>query len=248
MRRSRKHTSRSVHARQDDTLVPPQCGDALNALAQSWRATLKPTDPKELALAFRRAMQAQPGLVGAEVPSSWVREQLPDFAGALGAPRPPAFKDFARELKGSMPKRRPEIWRNGKRVETYTVYRVPEPEHLAGMAGAAASEPNGMAGPYVTDAAGVTIFSVAAKFPPIASKLISAQNATQVLHEARRHLPDATVEDVEEALVQISDALRERTGGVSIEEIFAGAVDAVRRSAPAVFWGQHAYTAAAYRA
>src|SRR5262249_35125046 len=154
--------------------------------------------------------------------------QLPDFARALGVPRPPAFKDFARELKGLMPKRRAEIWRNGKRVETYTVYRVPR-EPLAWAANAAVSKPNGAPGPYETDAAGGAIRSAAAKFPTIASEPVSPENANQVLDEARRHLPGATVEDVEQAFVEISSALRERTGDVPIEEILAGAIDVVRR-------------------
>jgi len=84
------------------------------------------------------ALQAQSGLTGARVPSRWIRDELSHFCRALGATRPPAFKDFARELGRLVPKERHESWRNGKRVRTYTAYHILESAALAGTARAAA--------------------------------------------------------------------------------------------------------------
>jgi hypothetical protein len=81
-----------------------------------------------------------------------------------------------------------------------------------------------------TDNDGKTIFGTAAKFAQIAFNSITAAHANQVLRTARKHFPDVTTDDVEEAFVEISDTFTERSRKgtkVSIKEILEGAVDAI---------------------
>jgi hypothetical protein len=40
---------------------------------------------------------------------------------------PPPYKDFANALKGVMPRKRKEEWKQGKRTGTATWYLVPDP-------------------------------------------------------------------------------------------------------------------------
>jgi hypothetical protein len=143
----------------------------------------------------------------------------------MGATRPPAFKDFARELGRLMPKKRHEIWRNGKRVKTCTVYHVPEPDALAGTTRATASTTNGAGASCKADVVDVNMVCEAAT-SPVAFDPVSAREAEQVLLEARRCLPDATLADAAEALVQTRDAAR--MGEVPTKKVLAAAVDALR--------------------
>lgn len=94
----------------------PQCGVASRRV-----------NAKALALEFRRHLQRQPGLVGCKIASHWVRQVYPLFCQAQRAKCPPPYKDFARELKLLMPRRRGEHWHAGTRIATATWYLVPDP-------------------------------------------------------------------------------------------------------------------------
>jgi hypothetical protein len=107
----------------------PHCDDygALDGLVRSWvRAALKTASAKELALEFRRAMQAHTSLIGKWLRSEWIRRNYPSFCAALGVSDPPPYKDFAFELAKLMPRKR--TWqRCAGGVDAYTAYRVPDP-------------------------------------------------------------------------------------------------------------------------
>jgi hypothetical protein len=123
----------------------PPCGEThnqradriLNALEQAWarRAEAPPSDEawhlndvEKLALEFRRQIQALPELIGYRLNSAWVRQRYPLFCKSVGMHRgPPAYKDFAKKLAQLMPRKRYETWREGRRVETSTWYRIQDP-------------------------------------------------------------------------------------------------------------------------
>ena len=85
--------------------------------------------PMDLACLFRNSLQAQPALIGMDLRQRWVRKVYPIFCEAVQVDWwPPPYKDFAHELAELMPRRRREIWSKGKRIETFTVYLVPNPE------------------------------------------------------------------------------------------------------------------------
>jgi hypothetical protein len=98
---------------------------ALDGVVAGWTRDLS---ARELAVEFRRVMQAQPDLIGRRVSSDWIEQRYPLFCASLGVTsgRPP-FPTFAKELALLMPKRRQEARRDGKRVQTYTTYLVPDP-------------------------------------------------------------------------------------------------------------------------
>jgi hypothetical protein len=98
----------------------------LPAVEQAWaRAADAPQsgerlvkDPKELAVEFRRCLQAQPDLIGMSIHSSWVRTAYPLLCRAQGLVWAPAYKDFAQQLALLMPRRRADIRQGGKRTHT----------------------------------------------------------------------------------------------------------------------------------
>jgi hypothetical protein len=87
--------------------------------------TWKEMSAKELAIEFRRTLQAQPDLVGRRLRSEWIELRYPLFYRSLGVTWAPPYKDFAKELAQLMPRKRHEARRNGKRVETFTSYLIP---------------------------------------------------------------------------------------------------------------------------
>jgi hypothetical protein len=121
----------------------PQCAPtpvqraeaALTSLEQAWaRAADAPQsgerlvgDPKELAVEFRRCLQAQPDLIGMGIHSSWVRAVYPLLCRAQGLVWAPPYKDFAQHLALLMPRRRADIRHEGRRTCTITTYRVLDP-------------------------------------------------------------------------------------------------------------------------
>jgi hypothetical protein len=113
--------------------VSPQ-ENALSQIEQLWReqaATEKRelparVDARVLACQFRSCLQSEPALIGWGVATSWVRETYPMFCEALHVV-PVPFKDFARELKTVMPKRRKSLWEAGKRLRTRRFYQVRDP-------------------------------------------------------------------------------------------------------------------------
>jgi len=121
----------------------PQCAPtpvqraeaALAAVEQAWvRAADAPQcgellvgDPKELAMEFRRCLQAQPDLIGMSIHSSWVRAAYPLLCRAQGLVWAPAYKDFAQQLALLMPRRRADIRHGGRRTCTITIYGVRDP-------------------------------------------------------------------------------------------------------------------------
>jgi len=78
---------------------------------------------------LRLALQAQPDLIGMRLLASWIEERYPLFCASLGVRWPPPYKDFAAELAVPMDRKRHDVRRNGKR-ETYTTYRVPDPNEF----------------------------------------------------------------------------------------------------------------------
>jgi hypothetical protein len=108
---------------------PPE--NALSRIEQLWReqaATEKrrpsaSVDAKVLACQFRSCLQSEPALIGKGVSTVWVRETYPIFCRALHV-MPVPFKDFARELKEAMPKKRKSRWKGGKRVGVTRRYYV----------------------------------------------------------------------------------------------------------------------------
>jgi hypothetical protein len=68
-----------------------------------------------LACQFRGCLQSESDLINWGVSTDWVQENYPLFCRALHAV-PVPFKDFARELKGVMPKKRHARWKAGKRT------------------------------------------------------------------------------------------------------------------------------------
>ena len=122
--------------------INPHCGkpklaraqSVLAALAEGWRRTaqskrsLGDWNARDVAHEFWRYLREQDGLVGLRLPSRWIKERYPIFCKAQGLSKPPPFKDFARELKRVMPKKRPETWVDGRRraVTTYTVMPLKE--------------------------------------------------------------------------------------------------------------------------
>jgi hypothetical protein len=124
----------------------PPCGEtqlqraasALDALEQCWGQTASKAwnrkSSRELAIEFRRALQAQPDLVGRRVRSWWIEARYPIFCQSLGLRWWPPYRDFAKELPPLMPKKRQEDWRNGRRVGTFTAYLIPDPAAAVALA------------------------------------------------------------------------------------------------------------------
>jgi hypothetical protein len=80
----------------------------------------------------------------------------------------------------------------------------------------------GAGGIYATDVDGQIVFGPAAKFSPIQKISVTHTQANMVLRDAREYLPETTVADVEEALVEVSDKF---SGDTSIKSIVERAVD-----------------------
>jgi hypothetical protein len=105
---------------------------ALAALEEAWAGAASSPhgderSPKQLALEFRRALQAQPDLRGWAITSSWVRGVYRLFCRAQGLAFPPAYRLFAEELALVMPRKRRDIRQGGKRTGTITIYGVCDP-------------------------------------------------------------------------------------------------------------------------
>ena len=118
----------------------PQCGAsrlqraeaALAALEEAWAGAADSPhgderSPKQLALEFWCALQAQPDLGGWAITSSWVRGVYPLFCRAQGLAFPPAYRLFAEELALVMPRKRKDIRQGGRRTCTITTYGVRDP-------------------------------------------------------------------------------------------------------------------------
>jgi hypothetical protein len=124
--------------------VTPHCGDtrierankAFDVLQEAWSKAAEAArenqwslkNAREIAVAFRRSLQAHPDLIGLRLAARSIRKCYPLFCRSLGVSRPPPYKDFARELARLTPRKRIEVWRSGKRVDTLTVYVVPDPD------------------------------------------------------------------------------------------------------------------------
>jgi hypothetical protein len=89
--------------------------EAFEAVKQAWRRAAEApqhgeprwsVEPKDLALTFRRCLQAQPDLISWAIPKQWVQEAYPLLCKAEGVVWPPPYKDFAKELKWLMPRSR----------------------------------------------------------------------------------------------------------------------------------------------
>jgi hypothetical protein len=100
----------------------------LDALAETWAHAAYGTkhSTKELAVAFLRALQAQPELVGVRLHGKWIKGCYSLFCASLGVRWPPPYKDFAKELAKPMCRKRHDMRRKGKRV-TCMSYLVPDP-------------------------------------------------------------------------------------------------------------------------
>jgi hypothetical protein len=119
-------------------VVPDRCAAAdaiLAGLPDTWKAAATSAAPcatlttRELAARFRRRLPGYPELVGMYLSRVWIEHQaLPAFCQDLGLSRAPAWKDFARQLKHEMPKKRlfHERGEGGKRVAA-TFHAVPDP-------------------------------------------------------------------------------------------------------------------------
>jgi hypothetical protein len=88
---------------------------------------LRLDDAAGLARKFRSELQAHADLIDLGISSIWIRPRYPLFCESLGVPWPPPYKDFAKELATLMPRRRRETWSDGERVDTRTIYRIPDP-------------------------------------------------------------------------------------------------------------------------
>jgi hypothetical protein len=80
----------------------------------------------DLAVEFRRSLQAEAHLIGRKVTSWWVKSAYPEFCRSLGVKRPPPYQDFARELAKLMPRTTIDTSRLGKR-RVFTAYLVQDP-------------------------------------------------------------------------------------------------------------------------
>jgi hypothetical protein len=78
--------------------------------------------------------------------ASWIEGRYALFCASLGVRWPPPYKDFAKELAEEMDRKRHDMRRNGKR-ETYTTYRVPDPNEAVVVTPALPERPPRL-GPY----------------------------------------------------------------------------------------------------
>jgi hypothetical protein len=100
------------------------------AVVSAWAQAARPAptpSAKELAIAFRRDLQAQPELVGVRVLEDWIKRHYRLFCASLDVEWPPPYKDFLHELAEEMDPKRHDVRRKGKRRVTYMSYRVPDP-------------------------------------------------------------------------------------------------------------------------
>jgi hypothetical protein len=107
----------------------------------------------------------------------------------------------------------------GKRVEAFDKAVASGAVHGNGAA-------RGAVGRYVTDAQGRAAFDPAAKLRQISFHAITGADGNSVLADAREYVPEATAQDVDEALVAISDQVKR---DAAIKEILQRAVDAIRQ-------------------
>jgi hypothetical protein len=100
----------------------------LDDLASTWKGAERVLQPEErdLAIEFRRAMQAKTGLIGRKIPSRWIRRKYRGFCRSRGVRRPPPFQAFAEELAKVMPRVVVDTTRRGKR-DVYKAYVVQDP-------------------------------------------------------------------------------------------------------------------------
>jgi hypothetical protein len=113
--------------------VSPQ-ENALSGIVRVWdeRTTTQNREPpeyipaRELACRFRSCLQSEPALINWRIPRKWVQQHYPLFLQAMNV-KPVAYKDFAKELAGVMPRKRLEGWSGGKRLWTHRYYLVQDP-------------------------------------------------------------------------------------------------------------------------
>ena len=105
------------------------------ALQQAWAAapycndTVLFLNTDDLARKFRRSLQEQTDLIDWGVNTDWVKENFPLFCRSLGGKinRPTRYEIFANRLAKTMDRGRRDVWGNGVRLGTITVYWVPGP-------------------------------------------------------------------------------------------------------------------------
>jgi hypothetical protein len=105
----------------------------LAALHQRWEDNAwQPASANELAREFCRSLQEYPDLIGQRLASKSIESLYQIFWRSLRYTSAPPFKDFAKALSEVMPKKRLEVWRHGKRMETLTAYLIPDPDGSLG--------------------------------------------------------------------------------------------------------------------
>jgi hypothetical protein len=105
-----------------------RAASALDALASTWDRPVSGPSARELAIAFRCALQACPELVGVRLAEFWIKRYYPRFCWHLRVELlRPAYKDFLCELANEMPRKRHDLRPKGRRRETYTSYLVRDP-------------------------------------------------------------------------------------------------------------------------
>jgi hypothetical protein len=110
-----------------------RANSTLNTLPLTWARTAygERASAKELAIAFRRALQVQPELVGIRVHEHWIRQNYPLFCASLRVDWPPPYNDFLHELEKEMPRKRLDLRPKGMPRQTFMTYRVPDPNETA---------------------------------------------------------------------------------------------------------------------
>jgi hypothetical protein len=83
----------------------------------------------DLAGKFRRSLQERPDLIDWGVNTDWVKENFPLFCRSLGGKIncQTRYEVFANRLAKTMERGRRDVWGNGVRLGTITVYWVPDP-------------------------------------------------------------------------------------------------------------------------
>ena len=83
----------------------------------------------DLARKLRRCLQEQPDLIDWGVNADWVKANFDLFCRSLGGgiDDPPRYDAVANRLADAMVRGRRDVWEDGVRQGTITVYWVPDP-------------------------------------------------------------------------------------------------------------------------